>query len=91
MNLQQLNPFQPLGGFVTFAPMGDKKRQWLKFTDETKRKLTMMSVHAGAPSVEEYGGDLFAELVEQMWAGFDPKAAMTPIPKPKSRATPRGR
>jgi hypothetical protein len=51
----------------------EKKRTWVKITDDTKRKLTHLSVDADAKSVEEYAGDLLAELVEERWAKFDPK------------------
>lgn len=61
--------------------MSEKKRQWLKFSDDVKRKLTLMSVHAGAKSVEEYGGDLLAAEVERLWADFDVKAT----PKPPAK------
>lgn len=59
-----------------------KKRQWLRYTDETKRRVTMMSVHAGAKSVEEYAGDLFTELVNQMWSTFDAKAEPRAVRSP---------
>jgi hypothetical protein len=51
----------------------DKRRNWVKITDDTKRKLTHLSVDAGAASVEEFAGALLTEVVEERWANFDPK------------------
>jgi hypothetical protein len=68
------NSFRDICPSVTVVRMADeKKRNWVKITDDTKRKLTHLSVDAGAASVEEFAGDLLAGAAEELWTKFDPK------------------
>jgi hypothetical protein len=74
VNILTSSPFAAIAPSVTFVRMAeDKKRNWVKITDDTKRKLTHLSVEAGAASVEEFAGDLLARAVEDLWQRFDPK------------------
>ena len=81
MNVAPSIPFFLQNPCGTFVRMDQKKRHWVKITDDVKRMLTHLSVDAGASSVEEFAGDLLEAVVRAKWDDFDPKRAAKPKAK----------
>lgn len=51
----------------------DGKRYFVELSPETRRRLDHLAVDARVRSTEKYAGQLLTEMVNRLWAKFDPK------------------